>query len=95
MACYVILINNDCYTVFLQEATVTGLCILPQWRMCLSVKKKMEDYLEVTLFMPRCESSTFSVSSCFAAALPLLPRFLSTPESRTCYFSNHLLSCRI
>lgn len=40
MACYVILINNDCYTVFLQEATVTGLCILPQWRMCLSVKKK-------------------------------------------------------
>lgn len=39
MACYVILINNDCYTVFLQEATVTGLCILPQWRMCLTVKK--------------------------------------------------------
>lgn len=94
MACYVILINNDCYTVFLQEATVTGLCILPQWRMCLSGKKKMEDYLEVTLFMPLGESSTFSASSLFAA-FPSFPQLLSITESWTCYFNNNLLSCRL
>lgn len=80
MACYVILINNDCYTVFLQEATVTGLCILPQWRMCLTVKKNPEDYLEVTLFMPLSESSTFSASSRFAA-FPSFPQLLSIRES--------------
>lgn len=91
MARYVILINNDCYTVFLQEATVTGLCILPQWRMCLSVKKK--DYLQVTLFMLVGESNTFSASFRFAA-FPSFPQLLSTTESWTCYLKNHLLSCR-
>lgn len=80
MACYVILINNDCHTVFLQEATVTGLCILPQWRMCLSVKKKMEIYLVVTFFMPLTESSTFSAFSCYAA-FPSFPQLLSITES--------------
>lgn len=78
MACYVILINNDCYTVFLQEATVTGLCILPQWRMCLAVKKPVG--LFRTLFMPLSESSTFSASSHFAA-FPSFPQLLSIRES--------------